>query len=51
MEVRRHSFKGITKGVGALPLNSVECGFSKTERMYDLVLGLFINRYEFGVSV
>ena len=25
--------------------------FSKTERMHDLVLGLFINRYEFGVSV
>ena len=23
-------------------------GFSKTERMHDLVLGLFINRYEFG---
>ena len=22
--------------------------FSKTERMHDLVLGLFINRYEFG---
>jgi insertion element IS1 protein InsB len=22
--------------------------FSKTERMYDLVIGLFINRYEFG---
>jgi insertion element IS1 protein InsB len=26
-------------------------GFSKTERMHDLVIGLFINRYEFGVSV
>src|SRR5882724_10188981 len=25
--------------------------FSKTERMHDLVMGLFINRYEFGVSV
>jgi insertion element IS1 protein InsB len=25
--------------------------FSKMERMHDLVLGLFINRYEFGVSV
>jgi insertion element IS1 protein InsB len=25
--------------------------FSKTERMHDLVIGLFINRYEFGVSV
>ena len=23
-------------------------GFSKTERMHDLVIGLFINRYEFG---
>ena len=23
-------------------------GFSKTARMHDLVLGLFINRYEFG---
>ena len=23
-------------------------GFSKTERMHDLVSGLFINRYEFG---
>jgi insertion element IS1 protein InsB len=22
--------------------------FSKTERMHDLVVGLFINRYEFG---
>ena len=22
--------------------------FSKTERMHDLVIGLFINRYEFG---
>jgi len=22
--------------------------FSRTERMYDLVIGLFINRYEFG---
>ena len=25
--------------------------FSKTERMHDLVIGLFVNRYEFGVSV
>jgi insertion element IS1 protein InsB len=25
--------------------------FSKTERMHDLVIGLFINRYEFGVFV
>ena len=25
--------------------------FSKTDRMHDLVIGLFINRYEFGVSV
>jgi len=25
--------------------------FSKTERMHDLVMGLFINRYECGVSV
>jgi insertion element IS1 protein InsB len=25
--------------------------FSKTERMHDVVIGLFINRYEFGVSV
>ena len=24
--------------------------FSKTERMHDLVIGLFINRYEFGVA-
>ena len=24
--------------------------FSKTERMHDLVIGLFINRYEFGVQ-
>ena len=23
-------------------------GFSKTERMHDLIIGLFINRYEFG---
>ena len=23
--------------------------FSKTERMHDLVIGLFINRYEFGL--
>jgi insertion element IS1 protein InsB len=22
--------------------------FSKTERMHDLVMGLFVNRYEFG---
>src|SRR5215831_17591360 len=27
MGVRLHNFKGITKGVGAPPLNSVECGF------------------------
>ena len=26
-------------------------GFSKTERMHDLVIGLFINRYEFGRSI
>ncbi|HSX79422.1 MAG TPA: IS1 family transposase [Candidatus Saccharimonadia bacterium] len=26
-------------------------GFSKTERMHDLVLGLFINRYEFGQAL
>jgi insertion element IS1 protein InsB len=26
-------------------------GFAKTERMHDWVLGLFINRYAFGVSV
>ena len=25
--------------------------FSKTERMHDLVIGLFVKRYEFGVSV
>ena len=25
--------------------------FSKTERMHDLVIGLFINRYEFGVAI
>ena len=25
--------------------------FSKTERMHDLVIGLFINRYEFGQSL
>ena len=25
--------------------------FSKTEHMHDLVIGLFINRYEFGISV
>src|SRR5262249_42761146 len=25
--------------------------FSKTERMHDVVIGLFINRYEFAVSV
>jgi len=25
--------------------------FSKTERMHDLVIGLFINRYEFGVPI
>ena len=25
--------------------------FSKTERMHDLVVGLLINRYEFGVPV
>jgi insertion element IS1 protein InsB len=25
--------------------------FSKTEHMHDLVIGLFINRYEFGVAV
>ncbi len=25
--------------------------FSKTERMHDIVLGMFINRYEFGVLV
>ena len=26
-------------------------GCSKTERMHDLVIGLFINRYEFGIAV
>jgi insertion element IS1 protein InsB len=25
--------------------------FSKTERMRDLVIGLFVNRYEFGAPV
>jgi insertion element IS1 protein InsB len=25
--------------------------FSKTERMHDVVIGLFINRYEFGRSI
>ncbi len=25
--------------------------FSKTEEMHDLVIGVFINRYEFGISV
>ncbi len=25
--------------------------FSKTERMHDLVIGLFITRYEFGLSL
>jgi len=28
MGVRLHNGKGITKGVGALPLNSVECAIS-----------------------
>jgi insertion element IS1 protein InsB len=26
-------------------------GFSKTERMHDLVIGLFVNRYEFGRAI
>jgi len=26
-------------------------GFSKAERLHDLVIGLFINRYEFGATV
>jgi hypothetical protein len=26
-------------------------GFSKSERMHDLVIGLFINRYEFGRAI
>lgn len=25
--------------------------FSKTEKMHDIVIGLFINRYEFGVAI
>jgi len=25
--------------------------FSKTERMHDLVIGLLINRYEFGQAI
>lgn len=25
--------------------------FSKSEEMHDLVIGLFINRYEFGISI
>jgi hypothetical protein len=25
--------------------------FSKTERMHDLVIGLFVNRYEFGRAI
>ena len=25
--------------------------FSKTERMHDVVIGLFINRYEFGRAI
>ncbi|WP_317112458.1 IS1 family transposase [Chroococcidiopsis sp. SAG 2025] len=25
--------------------------FSKTEEMHDIVIGLFINRYEFGLPV
>jgi len=25
--------------------------FSKTEQMHDLVIGLFINRYEFGRAI
>lgn len=25
--------------------------FSKSERMHDIVLGLFINRYEFGLAI
>jgi insertion element IS1 protein InsB len=25
--------------------------FSKTERLHDLVMGLFINRYEFGRAI
>jgi len=25
--------------------------FSKSEKMHDIVLGLFINRYEFGVAI
>jgi insertion element IS1 protein InsB len=25
--------------------------FSKLERMHDIVIGLFVNRYEFGIAV
>lgn len=25
--------------------------FSKSERMHDIVIGLFVNRYEFGLSI
>jgi hypothetical protein len=46
--------QGNWDGLTAVTLNAMECGticFSKTERMHDLVIGLFINRYEFGRAI
>jgi hypothetical protein len=33
------------------PLNSVECGFSRSTQMHDIVIGLLVNRDEFGLPV
>ena len=33
------------------PIGTPHDLFSKTERMYGLVLGLFVNRYELGLSL
>jgi insertion element IS1 protein InsB len=61
LEARQHTVgKAHTQKIESKPINlrtrikrlvrRTIC-FSKTERMHDLVSGLFINQYEFGVAV
>jgi hypothetical protein len=44
-------FQDHREGLRALPRKAMECGFSCSTPRHDLVIGLFVNRYEFGLSV
>jgi hypothetical protein len=47
-----HFVKGRVSIIDWLPLaNSNQWYFNKLVQMHDLIIGLFVNRYEFGLAV